>query len=197
LGMTAWLYVVGTIVLAGLCGAGHLAEHDPRWIAQTASVLSVESRTGGLPIIQPAQISHAAQWVLILLMAVGASPAGTGGGLKTTTLFQLVAGVRKLLRGESAGSAFPIAIVWLSVFVGLVLGAVILLSFVVPGGNSDSIFFNAVSGVSNVGFSLSPIPEQPNVLFAYCAIMLVGRMTPLLILWWMADVVKGPEIAVG
>jgi hypothetical protein len=39
--------------------------------------------------------------------------------------------------------------------------------------------------------------DQKGLFFAYSAIILVGRMAPLMILWWMADTTTDAELAVG
>jgi Trk-type K+ transport system membrane component len=130
-------------------------------------------------------------------MAIGASPAGTGSGLKTTTLVELCRGPRKLLAGKSPGRSFGIVVVWLLVYIGMVMAAVLLLSYVYGPEPSDNILFNAVSGISNVGFTDSLVPDQKNILFAYCAIILLGRMAPLMVLWWMAESTADAELAIG
>jgi len=57
--------------------------------------------------------------------------------------------------------------------------------------------FNAVSAMSNVGFTVSPVPDQTSLFFAYSAIILVGRMAPLMVLWWMAETTEGGEVGIG
>jgi trk system potassium uptake protein TrkH len=196
LSMSAWVYVIGFLSLFGL-QAHHLTSDSISQAAQTSSVLAVESRTGGLPIVALNQTSHATQWAVIVLMAIGASSAGTAGGLKVTTLAELIRGVSGLLAGRPARRAMGIALVWLGVYLGMVIGAVILLASVNSSNDGDGLLFNAVSAVSNVGLSLSEIPDEQHCMFAYCAIMLLGRMTPLMILWWMADSTGDAEWAVG
>lgn len=200
LSASAWLYVGGFLVLWGL----NLASMRSSWSADSAleaakasSVLSVESRTGGLPIVAPHDVSQSAQWILIVLMAIGASPGGTGGGLKTTTLVELVRGTRRLLAGEPAGRGFGVVVLWLGIYGGIVLGGAMLLSFINPAAAFDGTLMNAVSGASNAGFSLAGIPDAKNVMYAHCAVMLLGRVAPLMILWWVADTMPEVDVAVG
>ena len=138
-----------------------------------------------------------AQWILVVLMLIGASPAGAGSGLKTTTIAQLAGGTRKLLRGEAAGRSFGVAVAWLGMYLGLLLGAVLLLSHISANDPADGVLFDAVSAMSNVGFASSPIADEKGVMFAYCAIILVGRMAPLMVLWWMAETTPEAELAIG
>jgi Trk-type K+ transport system membrane component len=99
--------------------------------------------------------------------------------------------------GKSTGRSFGIAVVWLLVYMGMVMAAVLLLSYVYGPEPSDNILFNAVSGISNVGFTNTLVPDQKNILFAYCAIILLGRMAPLMVLWWMAESTADAELAIG
>ncbi len=197
LAATAWLYVLGLLLILGPNLDGHSWSEVIGKQLPAASVLAVESRTGGLSIASIDDISQPSRWILVVLMLIGASPAGTGSGLKTTTVVELVQGARKLLRGEIVGRSFAIAIVWLGTYLGLLLGAVLLLSHVSGTDPADNIVFNAVSGMSNVGFSAAPVPSQKSVMFAYCAIILVARMAPLMVLWWMAETTADAELAIG
>ncbi|MDP9173303.1 MAG: hypothetical protein M3O30_05495 [Planctomycetota bacterium] len=196
--MSAGAYVIGFALLVGLDLAAH---HWKEWSASNAvkvgSVLAVQSRTGGLPIVPFSQTSAAMLWVVIILMGVGASPAGTGGGLKTTTLVELFRGTRDLLEGRPGRRSLGIAVVWLGAYAAMVIFAVILFSHVNPTNSSDGLIFNAVSAVSNVGFSISEVPDERRAMFGYSAVMLLGRMVPLMILWWLADTTKDGEWAIG
>ncbi|MGA3065289.1 MAG: hypothetical protein ABSF29_00425 [Tepidisphaeraceae bacterium] len=200
LSSSAWLYIAGVVLLTGL----NWASSRETWSLETASqalragsILSVESRTGGMPIAEVHDLSQSAQWIIIVLMAIGASPAGTGGGLKTTTIVELVRGTRRLIEGEHPGRGFGVAVMWLGIYGAIVLGGAMLLSFIHPAATVGGTLLSAVSGASNVGFSLSGVPDAKNVLYAHCAIMLLGRMTPLMILWWIADTMPEVEAAIG
>jgi trk system potassium uptake protein TrkH len=197
LAATAWLYVLGLALILGLNMANHSWTEVIGKQLPAASVLSVESRTGGLNIAQVSDLSQPAHWILVVLMLIGASPAGTGSGLKTTTIAELARGVRKLLRGETVGRSFAVAVVWVGIYLALLLGAVLLLSHVSGIDPADNILFNAVSAMSNVGFTAAPLSSQKSLMFAYCAIILVARMAPLMILWWMAETTADAELAIG
>ena len=63
---------------------------------------SITTRTAGFSTV-PLNISTISDAGLLLIMAlmfIGASPGGTGGGIKTTTFATLVAATRSSLRGE-------------------------------------------------------------------------------------------------
>ncbi|WP_332700143.1 potassium transporter TrkG, partial [Halalkalibacter lacteus] len=62
-----------------------------------ASTTSLNARTAGMNILPVYGFPRAMAFFTVLLMAVGASPGGTGGGLKTTTLWELFRAPRRVL----------------------------------------------------------------------------------------------------
>jgi len=65
---------------------------------------SVTTRTAGFNTVPLSihSISDAGLLLMIALMFIGASPGGTGGGIKTTTFAALVAATRSTLQGRNA-----------------------------------------------------------------------------------------------
>ena len=196
---SAWLYAIGLVLILALNQAGHgwPSVADLKNAAPGSSVLAVESRTGGMAITPVGDLTPCARWFVVVLMAIGAGSAGTASGLKVTTFVELFGGTRKILRGENPGRPFGIAVAWVGIYVGLVVLAVLLLAYVSSTDPADSVLFNAVSAMSNVGFTVSPVPDQKSLSFAYCAIVLVGRMAPLMVLWWMAETTSEGEMGIG
>ena len=86
---------------------------------------------------------------------------------------------------------------WLASYAGIVLGAAMLLSYVIPEIGGDGALFNAISAASNVGLSQVEIPDRSNVYYALSAIMLMGRMAPPMILWWMVESKVETDLAIG
>jgi Trk-type K+ transport system membrane component len=196
---SAWIYVIGLMSILALNQAGHggFTWDGLKSQLPTSSVLTIESRTGGMGIVGISDLTQPARWFLIVLMLIGANSAGTGGGVKPTTFIELFRGIQKLLHGQSPGRSFAIAVVWLAVYLGLALAAVLLLAYVSGIEPADNTLFDAISALSNVGFTVSPVMDQKGLFFAYSAIILVGRMAPLMVLWWMADTTNDAELAVG
>jgi trk system potassium uptake protein len=104
------------LMIAG--GALFLAFADPqiaaidgpgRWYAAFFQAMSA-STTVGFNTIPISGIDAAAVMVLALLMLVGASPAGTGGGLKTTTFAVILGHMLSVLRGQSGTRLFGFAL---------------------------------------------------------------------------------------
>jgi trk system potassium uptake protein TrkH len=66
---------------------------------------SVTPRTAGFDTIPQNRFSDASILITMLLMFIGASPASTGGGIKTTTFFVLIA---VALRGVDERGRLPV-----------------------------------------------------------------------------------------
>lgn len=60
---------------------------DKMWVSLFQSV---SARTAGFNTVDFSQLNTSTLFVIIMLMFVGASPASTGGGIKTTTFFVLI-----------------------------------------------------------------------------------------------------------
>ncbi len=61
---------------------------------------SISARTAGFNTIDISKLSEASQFVLINLMFMGASPGGTGGGIKTITAVVVFLAVLSYIRGR-------------------------------------------------------------------------------------------------
>ena len=64
------------------------------------SVFHAITRTAGFSIIDYDLIHNSTTVTTMALMFIGASPGGTGGGIKTTTISALMAATRSTLRGQ-------------------------------------------------------------------------------------------------
>lgn len=102
---TLVLIILGTI---GLLFTEHFATQQMvgsmGWWDQVQVTLfqSITTRTAGFNTVPLTvdTISDAGLLLIMALMFIGASPGGTGGGIKTTTFAALVAATRATLRGE-------------------------------------------------------------------------------------------------
>ena len=102
---TALLIVFGTVGLAitEWLNMGEVfidMSWPQRWL--TALFGSVTARTAGFTTVPLSidGITESGNLLLISLMFIGASPGGTGGGIKTTTVAALMAATRSTLRGR-------------------------------------------------------------------------------------------------
>jgi trk system potassium uptake protein TrkH len=67
---------------------------------------AVSARTAGFNTVDLGGGTAATLYVLVLLMFVGASPGGTGGGIKTSTFGTMLVGIWAGIRGRSDVTAF-------------------------------------------------------------------------------------------
>ncbi|MBF0171030.1 MAG: potassium transporter KtrB, partial [Nitrospinae bacterium] len=110
-----WIMVAGTLFL--FLGEGTLATLPPerRWLAALFQTMTAMT-TVGFNTVDIGQFSNASLLLVVILMVIGASPSGTGGGVKSTTLSALYGVMRSSLRGERVvrfwGNPIPDERVW-------------------------------------------------------------------------------------
>jgi trk system potassium uptake protein len=123
---------------------------------------SVTTRTAGFNSIDIGQMTNAGLFIIIALMFIGASPGGTGGGIKTTTLRVLTSCTQSILQGKEDVLLYErkIAISLILKAVGVVFGslatviiATILISITDPKLAFIQILFEVVSAFATVGLS--------------------------------------------
>jgi Trk-type K+ transport system membrane component len=200
LATTAWVY----LVLFGLIAAMQLVESESfagKWlkIFGSSSALSIDSRTAGLPIdgAQVADVPRSAQWLLLLPMMLGGWAAGTAGGIKINTFVGLFRGITQGLRGGSIGRPVAIAAVWIGIYLGLAMLFFLMMLWSEPDLPADRLLFMTISALSNVGLSHDPVSMTGSGLDVLASAMLLGRLMPLGMLWWMAMTTREAEMPVG
>lgn len=157
---------------------------------------SISARTAGFNTIDMGLVATPTLYLIILLMVIGASPGGTGGGIKTTTFGIVCASIWGTLKGHADVMMFHRRIpqelviksyVLSALALGLVTGFTMLLSY----SESQSflkIMFEVASAAGTVGLStgnggvlsLSALFSD----FGKCVIiatMFLGRLGPLAI----------------
>jgi len=144
--------------------------------------------TVGFNTIPIGALSRASLFLLTMLMVIGASPSGTGGGLKTTTFTAIFGVMKSVLLGREQvtfwGKTIPQGRVWLAVAtlgfytVALTFGSY-LLSLTDPF-DFEALFFEAASALGTVGLSTG-ITAQLSALgkFLVTTLMFLGRVGPL------------------
>lgn len=144
--------------------------------------------TVGFNSISIGAMSKASLLVLITLMIIGASPAGTGGGIKSTTLSALLGVMKSALHGKREvrfwGKTIPDARVWtamasLGYYLTLLLIGTYLLELVEPS-NFAANLFEAASALGTVGLSMG-ITAGLTALgkLTLVILMMAGRLGPL------------------
>jgi Trk-type K+ transport system membrane component len=159
--------------------------------------VALNARGAGFPFEYASAYPRAMQWLLMLLMAIGASTAGTGGGLKANSLVVIGRGATAALRGGRVPRAVGVAAVWVTVYFGVVLVGLLLLLWRAADVAADRLLFLTISAASNVGLAHDPVSITGPGLYTLCAVMLAGRLAPILILWWMAATTRDADVAVG
>ncbi|MEH2444091.1 TrkH family potassium uptake protein [Nostoc sp.] len=123
---------------------------------------SVTPRTAGFNTIDISKMTTAGLFITIALMFIGASPGGTGGGMKTTTLRVLTSCTKAILQGKEevllydrkiAISLILKAVGVLVASVATVILATILISLTDPTLDFIQILFEVVSAFATVGLS--------------------------------------------
>lgn len=201
--MTAWLIVGGAALiflieptLRDLPPAERLMT---AWFQSMTSVTTVGFNTHAI-----GAIGHAAALIIIVQMIIGAAPAGTGGGLKVTSLSAALAvvGSRATGRREMSflGSVIPPhrihgAFAALVFYVMTFLAGSFLL-LLVQSQSLEDVLFEAASALGTVGLSRG-ITADLSALgkIIVIALMFVGRVGPLtfgLALFAHPQVAKNP-----
>jgi trk system potassium uptake protein TrkH len=107
-------------------------------------------------------MTTAGLFITIAFMFIGASPGGTGGGMKTTTLRVLSSCTKSILQGKQEVLLYErrIAVSLILKAVGVVVGSVtvviictILVSLTDPSFDFIQILFEVVSAYATVGLS--------------------------------------------
>ncbi|MEZ8218553.1 trk system potassium uptake protein TrkH [Candidatus Fervidibacteria bacterium JGI MDM2 SSWTFF-3-K9] len=167
--------------------------------AISAFFQSATARTAGFSTVPTGSLTAASLWLLCLLMFIGASPGGTGGGVKTTTVAVLAAATWSSVRMREQVVIFhrsvhpehlSKAVAFTLLAINTVGAATLLLCVTegtllakgVPHGPL-SLFFEAVSAFGTVGLSTGVTPFlSTGGKLILVATMFVGRVGLLTLL---------------
>jgi trk system potassium uptake protein TrkH len=168
-----------------------------------ASFMSVTARTAGFNTMPMDEVEPAGRFVLITLMLVGASPGGTGGGMKTTTLAIIVLTIGATLRQRERTEAFGREIGNLLVrraatmAASLVVLATVstLLLTLSETGPYINLAFEAVSAATTTGLSLGTTTSSLTGFGKVVIIvtMFLGRVGPLALLGALMFGLRSPR----
>ncbi len=156
---------------------------------------SVSARTAGFSTVSLGSFSDAGLLVLTVLMFIGASPGSTGGGIKTSTFFVLLQGIKSAATNKSEKGfhyavpqdAFRKAAVITLMALLLVLSSTFLLLLLEPELPLMDALFEMVSAFGTVGLSTG-ITQTIGVGAKLLSILMmyIGRLGPMTIatLWY-------------
>lgn len=149
---------------------------------------SVTTRTAGFNTVNIGALLPATAFFMIIWMFIGASPGGTGGGVKTTTVSLVAIAAWNTVMGRTKVEAFKRTIASQSVlraYAAITFGILTLLISIFLLLMTESrpvldIIFEAVSAFGTVGLSRGitadlTIPGKLIIIFT----MFVGRVGPL------------------
>ena len=158
---------------------------------------SVSARTAGFTNMNMQDISDSGLLLLMALMFIGASPGGTGGGIKTTTVSALMAATRSTLRGQNdvvirnRQISDKVVLKAVGITVGSLLFVLIMALLLTVssnlGGENPFTFlemlFTCISAFATVGFDVGVTQNLGYFGQAVLVIgMFVGRLGILLLL---------------
>ncbi|MBN2491926.1 MAG: potassium transporter KtrB [Planctomycetes bacterium] len=184
---TVWLTVGGALLLyVGEPSIQSLPVNERLMAAFFQVMTSIT--TVGFNTINIAELSKASLLILIVLMVVGASPSGTGGGLKSTTLSAIFGVMRSAIAGRKEvrfwGRPVPAERVWTAVaglgfyLVAFVIGTYLL--ELTEGSSFVENLFEAASALGTVGLSMGITASLTSVgKLVVILLMFCGRLGPL------------------
>ncbi|ABA24402.1 K+ transporter Trk [Trichormus variabilis ATCC 29413] len=153
---------------------------------------SVTPRTAGFNTIDIGKMTTAGLFITIALMFIGASPGGTGGGMKTTTLRVLTSCTKTILQGKEEVLLYErkIAVALILKAVGVLVGSIatvilatIVISLTDPQLDFIQILFEVVSAFATVGLSTGITASvSPAAKLVLIITMYVGRVGVLLLM---------------
>lgn len=196
LSVSVILIIVGTLMLK-------LTE-DITWLS--AFFHSVSARTAGFCTNDIGSFTNAGLLVLIVLMFIGASPGSTGGGVKTSTIFVILQGLKasatnqreKAFHYSIPSNAFKKAYVIFLMALMVVTSATFLMCIFEPSTDFLAILFEVISALGTVGLSTGITKDLGmDSKILSIIVMYIGRLGPLTVatLWHFSkrESVRYPE----
>lgn len=162
------------------------ATNDISWLVAFFS--SQSARSAGYEVFPFEEWSPAGLLVMLILMFIGTSTGSTGGGVRTSTIFALVLGIRRVATNARAEafhySMSPVVFRKAAVVVLFAISDIIISTFILlvisPGFTLAEAFTEMLSAFTTVGLSLgttASLNEWGKSLSIL--VMLTGRIGPI------------------
>lgn len=184
---TLWLSIIGTLNIYLAEPSVQQLQPDERLLTSFFQAMTALT-TVGFNTIPVGSISQATMLLLTVLMVIGASPSGTGGGLKSTTFSAMMGIMRSVLNGESRvsfwGNEIPFERIWtatasLCFYITFLLAGTYLLDLT-ESEEFEKIVFEVASALGTVGLSMGITAELSNLgKIIIVFMMFIGRIGPL------------------
>ncbi len=197
------LLIVGTLFIFINEYTGSLANLTLKDKILVSLFQSVSTRTAGFETVAIYTLNPITIAFMMLLMFVGASPGGTGGGIKTTTFYVFLASVITAIKNEKhiiiSKRKIPNILVNKSVAIVTLASTIWLVSalsifYIEKTKPMMSIMFETVSAMSTVGLSLG-ITADLSTISKYIIIflMFIGRVGYLTFFMSIGDIKGNKE----
>ncbi len=184
---TFWLSIIGTINFFTTEPSIQTLPQDERLLMAFFQAMT-SLTTVGFNTIPIANITRTTMLVLTVLMIIGASPSGTGGGLKSTTFSAMIGVMRSVLKGESRvtfwQNEIPFERVWTAItslcfYITFLLIGIYFLTLT-ETFDFEHIVFEAASALGTVGLSMGITAALTNLgKLIIITLMFIGRLGPL------------------
>ena len=191
------LTMTAFLILAGALGFFVLEFNNPDTIgslsvpekAMASAFQSVTTRTAGYASVSQSGLTDSSKMLGCILMFIGGSPAGTAGGIKTTTAAMLLLTAASVLRGrrdtECFGRKLENGVVRSGITIMLLtflfwLAGVTALSVFEPGKDFIDLMYEASSAIGTVGLTADLTPQLTTTSHVVLmSMMYVGRIGPV------------------
>lgn len=189
---TFWLIVCGTLAFLVLEYNHTLSQHHGhgKWI--TAFFGAVTPRTAGFNTVDTSSLQMTTMVVVIVLMWIGASPASTGGGVKTSVFALAVMNAGSLISGrnrvefshrEISTHSLNRASAFILLSLLVISSAIFILLITDPEIPFVDAVFEVFSAFGTVGLSRGITPELSHPgKYLIIATMFIGRVGTLTLL---------------
>jgi len=199
--ITATLLVLGFLITVSFewDNPGTLGEMTFSEKLMNGFFQSVTFRTAGFSTVSQAALTDSSKLIGIIFMFIGASPASTGGGVKTTTIGVLVLLTFSIVRAHDSVVVFgkqisanvfkrALTIVLISLFIVIVCACALSLSERGSDLKMIDLLFESTSAFATVG--LSTVNTQMLSRFSQMfliPVMFFGRVGPLTLAFALAN----------
>jgi len=186
--VTGFLIVGGTLLILATEWNNGLANLPLSTKLQGAYFQSVTPRTAGFNTINMTHLTNACYFMTIILMFIGASPGGTGGGIKTSTFGIFLGSIWSMLKGRINVEMFKRSIpketvtnaLLLTTLTLMLLSVFAFILLITENAAPIHVFFELVSAFGTVGLSAGITPNLTTIgKLIITATMFIGRVGPM------------------
>lgn len=189
---TAFLLLGGTLMVLGMEWANPATMGNLPWPLKLLNAFfsSVTPRTAGFNSLDYGAMRPVTLFFTVILMFIGASPGGTGGGIKTTTAAIVLTAVLSTIRGiphtrllnryVTADSIIRALSLFMTALFALVVVSLIILA--IEKFSMIQVIFESTSAFGTVGLSMGITPDLSQISkLVLSAMMILGRVGPITI----------------